>query len=402
MSGANAVIAIEDAFRSVDEALAGARLPAETLPTRAALGRVLACEQRSGVDLPPFDKAAVDGYAIGGEAEQGQYRLVRTVAAGQAAPPALRPGETAKVMTGAPVPAGTLRVVMQEDAALSGEHVRLNARGATNFCPRGEDMRRGDVVLPAGTRLRALEVANLIGCGVTTVEVVRRPRVAIISTGDEIVDDPTRLAPGKIMDVNGPLLAGLCVANGLDVANQVWVPDIPEVLRGTVESALTAVDIVVLSGGVSEGEYDYVLDVFAQLGLRVHFSRLAAKPGKPTAFATRERKAVFGLPGNPVSVFLMFHLLVLRAASHLTGAPVPLRQLTLTLAGEFRRRRADRLEYVPAALTAAGRVEPLACHGSAHLLALTQADGFVIVPNGVTELAAGAAVDFVLLPGSGR
>ncbi|MCY3023748.1 MAG: molybdopterin molybdotransferase MoeA [Planctomycetota bacterium] len=424
---AGRVISLEDAFRIVDETLAGVRLAVETVPTRTAVGRVLAREQQSYLDLPPFDKAAVDGYAIGpgrrgrrappcrqdacgtgGPGSQGQYRVVQTVAAGQAGVAALHPGETVKVMTGAPVPAGTTRVVMQEEAEQYGEFVKLKEQGPSNFCKQGEDMKRGDVVLPAGIVLRALDVGNLVGCGITSVEVFRRPRLAIISTGNEIVDDPALLTPGRIMNINGPMLAGLCVASGLEVSSQVSVLDTPEAVSDAVHAGLSQADIVILSGGVSVGEADFVLGALERVGLRLHFTRVAVKPGKPTAFATveqfgklfnREGKMVFGLPGNPVSVFLMFHVLVLRAVARLTGGPLRLRAFTVPLGGAFRRRHAERAEYVPACLTNEGRAEMLAYHGSAHLLALTRADGFVAVPFGIKELPAGASVEFFQLPG---
>jgi len=325
--------------------------------------------------------------------------MSRRAGAGQSGVAALGPGETVRVMTGAPVPRGTTCVVMQEDAEQCGELVKLKEAGQPNFCPQGEDMKRGDVLLPAGSFLRALDVGNLIGCGITSLEVFRRPRTAIISTGDEIVDDPALLTAGKIMNVNGPLLACLCGSNGLQVCSQVSVPDTPEALSGAVRDGMAQADIVILSGGVSVGEFDFVLGALDRAGLRLHFTRLAVKPGKPTVVATGQGKAVFGLPGIPVSVFVMFHLLVLRAVARLTGGPLRLRAFTVSLSGAFRRRRADRAEYVPACLANDGRAELLAYHGSAHLLALTRAHGFCAVPAGVKELPAGARVEFLQLPG---
>jgi molybdopterin molybdotransferase len=394
-----AVISLEEACCLVDEALASVRLPVETVPTLSAAGRVLAREHTARVDLPPFNKAAVDGYAISGPAADNTYRVAQTVAAGQAGAPALRPGDAVKVMTGAPVPPGTVRVVMLEESEPCGQFVKLKERGQPNVCEQGEDMKRGAPVLPAGTFLRALEAGNLIGCGITSVDVYRRPRVAIISTGDEIVDDPALLAAGKIMNVNGPLLAGLCSANSMDVTSQVSVPDTSDAVSRALQAALTQADIVILSGGVSVGDFDFVLGALGGCGLRLHFSRLAVKPGKPTAFAARTGNVVFGLPGNPVSVFLMFHLFVLRAVARLTGGPVRLRHFSVPLKDAFRRRHAERAEYVPARLMAEGAAAVIGYHGSAHLLALTNADGFAVIPFGVQELPAGARVEFVLLPG---
>ncbi|MCX7015263.1 MAG: molybdopterin molybdenumtransferase MoeA, partial [Candidatus Sumerlaeota bacterium] len=204
------MIPLEEAFRLVAHALAGVRLPGETLPVREARGRVLLADQTSRLDQPPFDLSAVDGYAIAAADLREEYRLLETIAAGQTPTQPLVPGTTTKVMTGAPTPAGTARVVMQEDAQERGGVVRLSKRdGPTNLRARGEDLRAGDVVAAAGSLLDAVAIANLIACGVSEVYVAHQAKVAILSTGDEIVDDPRELAPGKVMNSNGPMLAAL-------------------------------------------------------------------------------------------------------------------------------------------------------------------------------------------------
>ena len=393
------MLSLEEAFRAVDEALAGRGLPSETVSARAAAGRVLARECRSLLDVPPFDKSAMDGYALPeGDAPGGVYRLAGMTAAGQAAAAPLRPGEAVKVMTGAPVPPGTVEVVMQEDTEEGEGTVRVLRRGPSNFCPRGEDLRRGDAILPAGRVLRAVDTANLVSCGIMEVEVARRPRAAILLTGDEIVDDPARLAPGRIMNSNGPLLAALCASRGLEAAEEVRVPDVLEELCGALEGAAARSDLVVLTGGVSVGQFDLVPAALDRLGLRIHFSRVALKPGRPMTFATGPGRIVFGLPGNPLSVFLMFHLLVLRAAARLTGSAPPLRAIRLPLAAAFRRGKRGRMEFVPARVNPRGRVEPIPFHGSAHLLAMTEADGFLSIPADAVELPAGGDVQFWPLP----
>jgi molybdopterin molybdotransferase len=391
------MIPLEEALARLDAALAGVRLPAEMVPTRLAPGRVLAEGQRSRLDLPPFDKSAVDGYALPAGPEAERYTVRGTVAAGDAGPGPLAAGTAVKVMTGAPVPPGTERVVMVEDAEQTGETVLIRQRrGGANICRQAEDVRAGDLVLPAGTTLATLDVANLIACGITEVSAVRRPRLAIISTGEEIVDHVEDLAPGKIMNANGPLLAGLARDYGLEVVSEESYGDEPAALRAGVAAAEGA-DLVVLSGGVSAGDFDYVPRVLEELGWQIHFSRVAVKPGKPIVFATRGAQAALGLPGNPVSVYLTFHLFVRRAVARLTGAQAPLREVRLPLGEDFRRRHGERLEFVPARLTEEGRVAPVEFHGSAHLTALGAADGFFQVPLGVTALAAGEEVAFVPL-----
>ncbi len=396
MRKAGDMIPLEEAFRRLDDALAGLRLPVESLPTRSALGRVLAEDQHSRLDLPPFDKSAMDGYAIPSGQERDRYQLVGTVAAGQVPPHRLAPGVTVKVMTGAPVPPGTARVVMVEDTALEGETVVIRQRRTdTNICWRGEDVRVGDLVLPAGTPLTAADVANLIACGVTEVTVSARPRLAVLSTGQEIVDRVEEIGPGKIMNANGPLLVGLAREYGLEIVREASYPDDRAALVQGLESAAADSDLVVVSGGVSVGDFDLVPQALADLGFTLHFSRVAIKPGKPMTLATRGRQVVFGLPGNPVSVYLTFHLFVLRGVARLTGATLSARELRFSLGESFRRRRAERQEFVPARLTASGALLPLEFHGSAHLLALSQADGFFVVPIGVTSLDRDTVVQFV-------
>ena len=392
------MVPLEEALRIVDETLAGVKLPGETVPVRRALGRVLRSDVSSHVDLPPFNKSAMDGYAILEDDERREYRLLGTVAAGEVCSFKLTPGTAVKVMTGAPVPEGTGRVVMVERTEEQGSVVKVHRHGGkSNICRQAEDVRTGDTIMTAGTTLGALEIGNLVSCGIGEVEVVRCVRIAIISTGDEIVDDPEFLESGKIMNVNGPVLAALCRTHALEVVSEESLPDERDATVSAIRAALDRADVVIASGGVSVGEYDYVLDALIHAGLTLHFSRVAIKPGKPMVYATSGDKVFFGLPGNPVSVFLMFHLFVLRGAARVTGAALPMRTLTLHMGSDFSRRKTGRVEFVPSRLAPDGSVEPLAYHGSAHLLALTEADGFCIVPLGVEKLAAGDEVAFVPL-----
>ena len=390
------MIPFDDALRIVDETLAGVAPRGETVPAREALGRVLLAHQFSRLDLPPFNKSAMDGYAVLADDERDEYRLLETIPAGRVGTEPLVPGATVKFMTGAAVPAGTAKVIMIEQTQEQGDAVRVHDHsGRPNICLQAEDVSRGDLIMSAGTILTPLHVANLISCGITGVPVAHRIRLAIISTGDEIVDSPDLIKPGKIMDTNSPLLAGLAEQGGLEVVSEQALPDEPEATVAGIRSALDAADIVVLSGGVSVGDFDFVTQALSDLGLTLHFTRVAVKPGKPMTYASAPGKAVFGLPGNPVSVHLMFHLFVRRAAALMTGAPVGLRELSLPLGSDFKRRKTERQEYVPASITQDARVEPVEFHGSAHLAALLQADGFIVVPAGVPELPEGEVAAFI-------
>ena len=387
---------LEEAFRTVDEKLSGIRTGGEMIAAREAFGRVTLSDQRSRLDLPPFDKSAMDGYAALANDERDEYRVVETIAAGQVGKARLSPGTVVKIMTGAAVPDGTGRVIIVEHAEERGEFIQVHKHDhAANICRKSEDVKAGDLIVAAGTALGAVEIANLISCGVTSVEVARRVRMAVISTGGEIVDTPDELAPGKIMNSNGPMLAALGKMSGIDVVSEHTVPDESGATEQAVRGAMGEADLVVLSGGVSAGEFDCVLEALSDVGLKVHFSRLAVQPGKPTVFATAGEKVVFGLPGNPVPVFLMFHLFVLRAVAHLTGRAPGMRMFRLRLASDYTRKKAERYAFMPAGLTENGEVEPMAYHGSAHLAALLRADGFFAVPIGVSQLRKGEVVTFM-------
>jgi molybdopterin molybdotransferase len=355
------------------------------------------------VDLPPFDKSAMDGYAIPAGAAGDTFTVREMVAAGQPPTAPLKPGEAVRVLTGAPVPLGTGEVVMQEYTQLDGTTVRILRHGDTNICLQGEDVRTGDEIIPAGRTLCALDIANLAGCGLTDVEVMCRPRIAILTTGDEIVDDPAKLKPGRIMNSNGPLLAGLSAARGWPIVINEIVCDTLEAVRDALTRAESQADLTVLSGGVSVGDFDFVPKALEELRCRLLFNSVRLKPGRPTTAAVAPSgKLIVALPGNPVSVFLMYHLFVCHIVARLTGASLPYREIVLPLAASFRRKSKDREEYVPARLTGDGRIEALPFHGSAHLHSLGQADGFLILPCGVQELEAGTPSRFMLLPGASR
>ncbi len=404
MSDKGSMIPLAEALAKVDETLGPLELSRERIAVTEADGRVLVEDQYSRLDLPAFDKSAMDGYALLQGDERESYRLLETVAAGSVPTRRLQPGTATRVMTGAPVPEGTGRVVMQEYTSTSDGIVRVEdtADRSLNICRKGEDVRAGDRVLRAPILLGPLHLANLIGCGITEVEVARRLRAAVLCTGDEIVDAPELLGPGKIMNSNGPLLGALCRRHQLRVTINRQVPDDFSATVAALEQALREADIVIVSGGVSVGDYDFVGEALLSAGLTRHFDRVATKPGKPMTFASAPGKAVFGLPGNPVSVYVAFHLYVVRAAGLMTGCQAQARHIQLPLGAPFSRRKAERLEYVPCRVSAEGFLRQVEFHGSAHLLALAEADGLFAVPRGVTELAAGEKVAFMPLRGELR
>ena len=390
------MVAFDEAMAIVRDAVGEMTIGSETLPVGRGIGRITAEDQVARLDMPPFNKSAMDGYAIGAGEELDRYDVVGpTVQAGAVPTAPLAAGQAVKIMTGAPVPDGAVKVIRVEDTREEDRVVTILTSGkGNNICYHGEDVRTGDVIMPAGVRLGPIEISNLIACGITAVSVAGRVRLAVISTGDEIVDSPERIVPGKIMNSNGPMLAALGSKFNFDVVSVATAPDnLPDTVS-YLRDALAAADIVVLSGGVSVGDYDFVGAAMAELGLNVHFTSVAVKPGRPLTFASAPGKAVFGLPGNPVSVYLMFHVFVLHSAELISGMDRT-RRIAIALERDHTRRKTERVEYIPCRLTDAGTVEPVTYHGSAHLLAMTQADGFFIMPRGVGSFDAGQVVTFV-------
>lgn len=385
------------------EALSRRAARSETIPVREGAGRVLLLDVLSRIDLPPFNRSMMDGYAVREGDERESYRLIEVVPAGREGSLPLEPGTCVKVMTGAPVPHGTGRVVKKEDTEAADAIIRITGRDTRTFiAPRGSDCGEGDVVASAGERLGALDVANILSCGVDRMKVARRPRAAVIVTGGEIVEKMEDLESGKIFDSNGPMLEGLLADAGFPLLSLVRIPDDPDRLEKGLSEALDAADLVLLSGGVSAGDFDHVPQVMEACGLEIRFSRISLKPGKPLTLASGDRGMAMGLPGNPVSVLVTFHLFALPALAALEGEAWKRLFTRVRMRTAFSRRRARRTEFVPARVARDGRLVQPDYHGSGHLMALRDADGFFRINRGVKKIAAGAAVPFFKILGKGR
>lgn len=281
----------------------------ERVPLAAGRGRVLAAQMRSTIDVPRADNSAVDGYAIRHvDHAQGQraFVLAQRIPAG-AVGAALAPGEAARIFTGADLPPGADTVVMQEDCRIAGSQVVLGegVRHSENVRPRAQDIANGDVVLAGGTRLSPAHVALMASIGRADVEVVRRARVAIVATGDELVEPPLTLLPGQIYNSNRYLLAGLLEERGVEVLDMGIVRDDARHTRDTLREAASQADMVITAGGVSVGEEDHVKPAVEESG-SLQLWKIAIKPGKPLAYGRILGVPFFGLPGNPASVFVTF------------------------------------------------------------------------------------------------
>jgi len=406
------MLSVEQALRSV---LASALpLPPRRVGLREALGRRLAEPVVSDIDSPPHDKAQVDGYAvIAGDvpAAGRELQVLEEITAGKCPTRAVELGTATRIMTGAPLPAGADAVVMVEDTEpLGGDRVRLlkgPPRPGQNIMRRAASLARGQTVLAVGKRLRAAEIGLLAEVGRPDVFVAGWPRVAIIATGDELVDAAQTPGPGQIRNSNGPLLMALALQAGADATALGIARDDPAALREKIAAAL-AHDVVLLSGGVSAGVLDLVPGALAALGVRPVFHKVNLKPGKPLWFGTRDREAgqpptlVFGLPGNPVSTLVCFELFVRPAIERLSGLPGTGRPRCQAHLAREHRHRGERPTYWPARW-AGGRggegaqVEPLAWQGSGDLRTLTEADCLAIFHGPDRVLAAGEVVEVLAL-----
>lgn len=402
---------------SVEEALASvvrhaSPVGVQQVTLHEALGRVLATEVSSGIDSPPFDKSMMDGFAVraadlaGGSAA---LEVIETITAGQVGTKTVGPGQATRIMTGAPIPAGADAVVPVEQTAegQGGGEVRIERtpRVGVNILRRGESMRAGERVYAAGHVVRPQDLGVLAELGVARVSVRRRPRVAILATGDELVPPHETPGPGQIRNSNESLLVGLVAAAGCEPVPLGIARDTKEELRAKVDAGLGC-DVLLLTGGVSAGALDLVPGVLAEAGVRQVFHKVNVKPGKPVWFGVGDRDGsglVFGLPGNPVSTLVCFELFAKAAIRSLLGvAPASPQAATAALAAAFEN-RGDRPTYHPAKIEAGvdGRlvVSPVRWAGSGDLRATAEANGVAVFEAG-RAYPAGDAVGTLLWPGA--
>ena len=391
-------------LRPVSEArdlvLAAVRqLPAEEVPLADALGRVLAEDLRSPVDVPPFDSSAMDGYAVVA-GPGGELPLIGEARAGHPAAERVEPGTAVRISTGAALPAGADSVVPVERTEATAAGVRLpETAPGDNVRRAGEDVRRGDLVLSAGVELGPAELGVLASLGLPATSCARRPRVVLIVTGDELAEPGEPLTAGRIFSSNSYALAGQVATAGAILVRRERVADDASQTLSALERALADADLVCVSGGVSVGPHDHVRGALSELGVEERFWGVRLKPGKPTWFGVRDETLVFGLPGNPVSAMVTFHLFARPALRALQGAEPESGRATAVL-DEPVRRNPRREQAVRVRLRADGdgwHAATTGDQGSHVLTSMLGAAGLALIPSGEGELSVGERVEVELL-----
>ncbi len=397
------VLNFDDAFEIVMSS--ARRLGTERVDIDRALNRILAEDVISDIDMPPFNKSAMDGFACRRADLANELSIIETIPAGYAPGKSIGTNQCAKIMTGAVVPEGADCVIMVEYTENVAEN-RIRFTSSTtenNICPRAEDTKKGDVILRAGEIIKAGHIAVLATVGCIKPLVALQPRVGIIATGDELVEPSRQPTACQIRNSNAFQLAAQVTGANAIATNYGIAADTKEAIDGMLKKGIRQNDVVILSGGVSVGDYDLVREVLKENNVRLLFERIAVKPGRPTVFGISNQKSevgsrksesvfCFGLPGNPASTFIMFELLVkpflYKMAGHDFKPVVSYRQLESTIT----RKKTERDSWLPVIFKENGKIASIEYHGSAHINALCEADGLICMPTGAAEIKEGTTV----------
>jgi molybdopterin molybdotransferase len=408
--GKNAIMAemhsVDEARQLLVELAKNFTLSSENIAIENACGRVLAEDIVAPFDVPGFENSAMDGYAMRGAdlPTQGEksFALAGVILAGGADSAPVATDSCIRITTGAPLPRGADTVVMKENTRVDGEQIRIAAgtsRGA-NVRPAGEDYRTGDKAILRGTRLTPAGLGALASFGMTTVNVIRRPRAVLLTTGDELVAPGKKLGFGQIHDSNRYSLGSLIEYHGIELLRHERIVDDPAALRDALSRASSDADLIFSSGGVSAGEADFMPRLIEQIG-KVHLWKVRMRPGMPFLCGQVNDALVFALPGNPVSGIVTFLMLVRPVLDVMSGSiPRPTLRARLT---ETIRKRHPRAEFQRARLTSDENAtlwaQPIERQGSGMLRGVVDADALIALPHEGSEFAEGSVVEVIALPG---
>lgn len=367
----------------------------EEIDFTAACDRIIAEDIISEIDIPPFNRSAVDGYACRKDELTADLEVAGVISAGTKPLPPPGRNQCYKIMTGGVVPEECDMVFMIEDAeVLPSGKVRFRGFSLrNNISLRGEDIKAGKSVLRAGKNIEPQDIAIMASVGCCKVKVREKPGIAIISSGNELVNPDEKPAPGQIRDSNSYQLVAQAVRAGASPRFYGIARDDEDETLELISRAIGENDIVIITGGVSVGDFDFVPSVMERAGVTILFTSIAVQPGKPTTFGMHPEALVFGLPGNPVSSFIQFEVLVRPLIDIMTESIRKVTEMIMRMGGDYSRRSADRMGWHPVKIEPDGYVIPLEYHGSAHIASLSGADGIMRIPEGVYRIEKGAIVN---------
>lgn len=404
------MIKFEEAYKIVIGS--NVNLQTEKIKFQNSLGRVLAEDIFSDINMPPFDKSAMDGFACRATDLYNELEIIETIQAGKTPKKEIGKNQCSKIMTGAPIPIGADTVFIIEDSKIINENKVIYTKKRpnvdacsidtslitkSNICSLGEDIKKGDKVLSKGTLIKPQHIAILATVGRIDFEVAKKVKVGVISTGSELVEPNKIPKSSQIRNSNGSQM--ISQLNDINViANYYGIAvDDDKITFDIMNEAIKNNDIVMISGGVSEGEFDFVPFIMKKLNFEILFDRVAVQPGKPTTFATDGTKYIFGMPGNPVSSFVQFELLAKPLIYKMMGLNYKPPKIIMPLAKTYSRKRAKRMSWIPVTITDSGEVLPLEYHGSAHINGLSSADAIMPVSVGTKILEKGTFVELRLI-----
>jgi len=357
-------------------------------------GRILAEDITSDIDMPPFNKASVDGFACKKSDLAHELEIIETIPAGKWPEKEVGSHQCSRIMTGASLPGGSDCVIMVEDTTLlsSGRILFNGSFTKENYAIKGEDIKKGDIVLRKGKLILPQDIAVLASVGHILPRVSRMPRIAVISTGDELVEPDHIPGRSQIRNSNASQLMAQVSRSGAIGKYYGIVRDNEEETLTAVKKAIFENDILIITGGVSMGDFDFVPSVLEEAGVRIIFTRVAVQPGKPTTFGLHSEAVVFGLPGNPVSSFIQFEMLIKPLVYKMMGHVFRPLNIRLPMRERFTRVFSERMALIPVKITSEGTVTPVEYHGSAHILALSETDGIIKLPSGINRIEEGEVV----------
>ncbi len=364
----------------------------EVINIEDALGRVLFEDIISELDSPPFDKSAMDGFAYNSSDEGKPLKIAGIIAAGDTKPYKVEKDECLEIMTGAKIPDNADKVIPIENVEIENGYIKFKPSKNDNIIKKGENLKKGDLVL-SKMIIKPQQVGILASLGYRKIKVYKQPRVGIITTGTEIVEPPNPLKEGQIFNSNGYQLLAQLKNISINAKYYGTVSDDKETIIKTISKASDECDIVILSGGVSMGKYDFIPLALEQNNFKILFHKLAIKPGKPTLFAKNDKnKIVFGLPGNPVSTFVIFEMIIKPFLYKTMGLDYEIEVIKAKLMKGLKRKKSVRFEYIPVILKE-DKVYPIKYHGSSHLNVLANANGLIRFEKGQLILEEGSIVD---------